>query len=112
MRNYSWKKELDALVEQALAMTKSVKGTSVQTKPEFDPKAALESSIASVEQVLGTERQRPQPASSERKAIQQRVANFRAHQQKLQNEREEYFMRTMAQARAAMLSRPSTAPKN
>jgi len=36
----------------------------------------------------------------ERTVIQRRVANFKAHQERFEREREEYFATTMATARA------------
>ncbi len=114
-----WKKELDALIEQTMAMAKNVKGLSVQTKPALErPEPAPEPSVPSVERVLDTDGQRPEPASmltvraSERNAIQQRVASFKAHQQKVQSERDEYFARTMSQARTTIADQPRTPPKN
>jgi hypothetical protein len=37
---------------------------------------------------------------SERDEIKQRVANFKAHQQKMQAERENYYLQTMTRTRA------------
>ena len=43
---------------------------------------------------------------SERDEIKQRVANFKAHQLKMQAEREDYYSQTMARARASAASPP------
>jgi hypothetical protein len=40
--------------------------------------------------------------ASERDEIKQRVASFKAHQLRMQTEREDYFVRTMTRARAAI----------
>ena len=39
-------------------------------------------------------------AASEREEIKQRVANFKAHQLRMQNEREGYYSKTMSRTRA------------
>ena len=41
---------------------------------------------------------------SERDEIKQRLANFKAHQRKMQAEREDYYMQTMTRTRAAIES--------
>jgi hypothetical protein len=43
---------------------------------------------------------------SERDEIKQRVANFKAHQLKMQAEREDYYSQTMARARASAAGAP------
>ena len=43
---------------------------------------------------------------SERHEIKQRVANFKAHQLKMQAEREDYYSQTMARARASAAGSP------
>jgi hypothetical protein len=43
---------------------------------------------------------------SERDEIKQRVANFKAHQLKMQAEREDYYSQTMARARASAAGSP------
>jgi hypothetical protein len=43
---------------------------------------------------------------SERDEIKQRVANFKAHQLKIQAEREDYYSQTMARARASAAGPP------
>ena len=46
---------------------------------------------------------------SERDEIKQRLANFKAHQLKMQTEREDYYLQTMARTRA-LAARKITAP--
>jgi hypothetical protein len=70
----TWKADLDALVEETMAFTKSV-----CVEPPI-PRTVVEPN-------------RMPPVNwmqSEREEIRQRVANFRAHQQRLIREREDY----------------------
>jgi hypothetical protein len=45
---------------------------------------------------------------SERDEIKQRLANFRAHQLRMQTEREDYYSQTMARTPAIAAGSPST----
>jgi hypothetical protein len=45
---------------------------------------------------------------SERDEIKQRLANFKAHQLRMQAEREDYYSQTMARTRAVAAGSPST----
>jgi hypothetical protein len=101
----SWQTELDALVEQTRAFIESLGAKAIAVKPTLEPVLAL------VEQVLKVD-QRPTSVLvsaqlSDREEIKQRVANFKAHQQKMQNERDEYFVRTMMQAGAKIAAAPT-----
>jgi hypothetical protein len=90
-----WKQELDALIESTMAFARDV-----QRQPIPD----LPVAIRTAEQALAdTSNPIPPPIvrpASERDEIQQRVNNFKAHQQKMTREREDYYL----QMRARMLA--------
>ena len=95
-----WQRELDALIESTMAYAKNV-------KPQ--PISDLTLVIRTAEQALAdTSKSIPLPAAntpttrprSERDEILQRVSNFRAHQEKMAREREDYYL----QAKAKMLA--------
>jgi hypothetical protein len=90
-----WKEDRDALVAQTMAFVKNARDEHVKFKPN----------LGIVEQVLA---EPPKPVAafapmiwpiSEREEIKKRVASFKAHQQRLQREREDYCARTLAKAR-------------
>jgi len=91
-----WKQELDALIESTMAFAREV-----QRRPIPD----LPVAIRTAEQALA-DTSRPIPPAptvrpaSERDEIQQRVNNFKAHQQKMTREREDYY----SQIKARMLA--------
>lgn len=95
-----WKRELDALIESTTVITKGVKRQSIPDLP---------SALKAVEQALADI---PKPVDqaaaravvlfrSERDEIGQRVSTFRAHQQKVAQDREDYYL----QVRARMMVR-------
>ena len=105
----SSKKELDDLVEQALAFLRGVdRAESVETPP------SVETALVAIEQTLKVEERPPRTSfapmnwpASEREEIKRRVAKFKAHQLRMQNERDAYFVRTMMQARATSATSPN-----
>jgi hypothetical protein len=99
--NAEIQKELDNLVEQSMSFAKSVSNDSIGKRAA--------TVIRAVEEVLS---ERPSVPTQKkfapmiwpdygRQEIDQRVANFRAHQQKMTREREEFFVQTMARALAS-----------
>jgi hypothetical protein len=95
-----WKLELDALIESTMALARDVKARSISD---------LALDVRAAEQALtDTLRPIPLPAAitpmtrptSERDEILRRVSNFRAHQEKMAQEREDYYL----QARGKMLA--------
>jgi len=70
----NWKADLDALVEETMAFTKSVRVEPPMQRANVEPNR-----LPPVNRM-----------ESEREEIRQRVANFRAHQQRLIREREDY----------------------
>jgi hypothetical protein len=92
----NWKQELDALIESTMAFARDV-----QRQPIPDLPVAMrtaEQELADTSKPIP-----PTPAvwpASERDEIQQRVNDFKAHQEKLAREREDYYL----QIRARMLA--------
>jgi hypothetical protein len=114
-----WKKERDALIAQTLAFVQSVarnkddaEESANNAEPEIE--AALLDALKIVELPTIVEPLKtvvppnsiqilPANAASDfRTEIQNRVANFRAHQERFHRERAEYFSATLAKARAAI----------
>jgi hypothetical protein len=94
----SWQNDLDALVQESMALARNVTGQSAAAEP------SAELVLAVAEQALAEPRPRATAAPmtwpvSEREEIMQRVANFKAHQLKVQNEREGYYFSTMSRTR-------------
>jgi hypothetical protein len=88
----NWKIGLDALIEETMAFAKSVK---------VSPSGAASPVVAAVEPLIAEPpptRQQPLSNSitSERDEIRRRVENFKAHQQKMTREREDYYLQTKA----------------
>ncbi len=88
----NWKQDLDALIESTMAFAREV-----QRRPIPD----LPVAIRTAEQALA-DTSKPIPPTptvrpgSERDEIRQRVNNFRAHQEKMAREREDYYLQTKA----------------
>jgi hypothetical protein len=117
----SWKKERDTLVSQTLAFVQSVAGKKGDTRegvdradwgPEIEA-ARLDAFKLAELPVIAEPSGSPEPSKKNqisplsaaidfRIEIQNRVANFRAHQQRFQRERAEYFNTTIARARATI----------
>ena len=69
----NWKADLEALVEETMAFTKNIR-----VEPPL-PRTVVEPN-----------RMPPLNLNSERDEIRQRVANFKAHQERLAREREDF----------------------
>jgi hypothetical protein len=91
----TWQEDRDALVEQTMTFVKNARDQHVKFKPN----------PGIVAQVFA---EAPKPVAafapmiwpiSEREEIKQRVASFKAIQQRVQREREDYCARTLAKAR-------------
>ena len=98
-RVMDWKRDLEDLIEGTMALVKDVR--SQWTPP-------LPGALRGVEEVLaGTSSPVDPPASllpilarSERDEIQQRVSNFKAHQEKMARDREDYYLEVKARTMA------------
>jgi cytochrome c556 len=106
-----WKLELDALIESTMAFVKDVKPQSISD---------LALVVRTAEQALAdTSKPIPLPAAvapmtwltSERDEILQRVSNFRAHQEKMAREREDYYLQAKAKMLAAIDPIPASGQK-
>jgi hypothetical protein len=122
----SWKKERDLLIAQTMAFVQSVTGKQPDAALDVDAKPILETAPAVEAAPLEAVKMQPaeivtsSPAaapkdvqvsiqiprtvvsSDVRTEIQTRVANFRAHQQRFNREREEYFSATLTKLRTAI----------
>jgi hypothetical protein len=96
----NWRQELDALIESTMAFANDVK--------RRHPIREMPGAFRVAEQALANpSKPIPPPIAiaptvwprSEREEIRQRVSNFKAHQEKVAREREEYYL----QMRARML---------
>lgn len=101
-----WKQELDALVRESSELAKRT-GARV---PILDPQQPLPV-VSAVEPLSPAARLRPlSSATSEREHIANRVATFKAHQARVQREREDYYSRTMERARDLAQGRSDETP--
>jgi hypothetical protein len=113
----SWKKDRDALIAQTMAFVESVTGRREDLQadlrqPPVEAVARIERAAAPV--IVDTAGPPPAPLSRPRqvalsevqKEIRDRVASFRAHQQRFNKEREEYFSTTIAKLKASMKDLP------
>ena len=122
----SWKKERDALIAQTMAFVQSVAGkreemshlvgglapvAELPALPEVDlslrpapkPVASLEpDGIAEVPSAAASPTPRPIAPSDMASEIRARVASFRAHQERFNREREQYFSATLERLRASI----------
>ena len=120
----SWKKERDLLIAETMAFVQSVSGNKPDAVLSFKAKPILETAPAVEAAPVEAAKMRaaeiitsPAPpkdvqvsiqiprtvvTSDVRTEIQARVANFRAHQQRFDREREEYFSATLTKLRAAI----------
>jgi hypothetical protein len=122
-----WKKERDLLIAQTLAFVQSVAGkkADVEAVPDERPEASshVEAAATEIREIferpvveppknllVSTPIPRIAATSDFRTEIQARVMSFRAHQQRFDREREEYFSATLAKARATL--RNETAPNS
>lgn len=113
-----WKKERDLLIAQTLAFVQSVSGKSggpgepdralgidsaqyIAAAPTDAEKNAIEIAEQPViVQPVTVQVPRTAVAKDFRTEIQERVANFRAHQERFHREREAHFSTTLAKLRA------------
>jgi hypothetical protein len=92
----TWQAELAALIEETMAHVKAVEGTNV--KP-IVPLKIVDRAFAESPRPARLEPMAWSSAGSERDEIKRRVANFKAVQERMQREREDYCERTLSHAR-------------
>jgi hypothetical protein len=126
-----WMRERDLLIAQTLAFVQSVTGKApaadkpVTTQGGFEPVAApgladtakpivVAAPMPDIAAVLAVSAEPPRPTRMAALDLQQdfqseirsRVANFRAHQERFNREREAYCTATLAKVRASLDERP------
>jgi hypothetical protein len=119
----SWKKDRDALIAQTMAFVESVTGRREDLQADLKPtqppvEAGARTERAAAPVIVDTAGPPPAPLSRPRqvalsevqKEIRDRVASFRAHQQRFNKEREEYFSTTIAKLKASMKDLPPPRP--
>ena len=114
----SWKTDRDSLIAQTMSFVQSVTGRREVQAPvlppvEIDIRAELATALEIVDAAepppaLAREQELPRQIlqSTMQKEIRDRVASFRAHQQRFNREREEYFSATLAKLKASMKDMP------
>src|ERR1700744_4299472 len=118
----SWKQDRDSLIAQTMASVQSATGRREELRPDLNQvlrpvevyvRAELATALEIVDAaepppMLAPVQQAPrQVAQSDiQKEIRDRVASFRAHQQRFNKEREEYFSATIAKLKASMKDIP------
>jgi hypothetical protein len=103
----NWKLELDALVESTMAFARDVERRRIPDLPV---------AVRTAEQALAdTPKPIPLPAAitpaSERDEIRQRVSDFKAHQEKMARQREDYYLQMKAKMLAPVDPGPALRPK-
>ena len=126
----SWKRERDSLIAQTMAFVQSVTGRKEESVPlnggfaravpaELPELPALDAwatprAVAPAEPVKTVELPASMPAAAPRPAvagelaneIRARIAGFRAHQERFNREREEYFSQTLAKLKTQIDQMP------
>jgi hypothetical protein len=127
----SWKRDRDSLIAQTMAFVQSVTGRKEEAVPlragfapvaapvELPAPPALDSwvtpkAVVPVELIAAVEPQPRTPAPTIRPAvagemaneIRARIAGFRAHQERFNREREQYFSQTLAKLKAEINEMP------
>jgi hypothetical protein len=109
----NWEKERDALLARTMEFVQSVAGMKENVRPEVRSDSARRYEMATTTPLriaeppadsppVGIQLSRPRISSDFQREIQQRVASFRAHQERFSRERAEYFNATLARLRAAI----------
>ena len=95
-----WKQELDALVEITMAFAKDVRHHPMPDLSAVINAAEQAHAYTSKPILLATTVSTKALLTSQRDEIQQRVNNFRKHQEKMARDREDYYL----QVKARMMS--------
>jgi hypothetical protein len=130
----SWKKERDLLIAQTMAFVQSVTGKKPdagvpEAKPGIEATREARPAPVSAVEMLAAEIIAPPHAGSQvstqanlrisradvshdiRSEMQARVANFRAHQERFNRERDEYFSATLKKLPSSMANAPAPEPR-
>jgi hypothetical protein len=108
---HEWMKQRDLLIEEALAFAQRIAADTPKMPVMTVQRPDAAQGIASSAQrsVAITDPAPTDALDRERIVIRRRLANFKAHQERFQREREDYFQKTMAKARisqSTLHSRP------
>jgi hypothetical protein len=95
---FTWQNDLDALVQQSTVFARNVTDQSGAAASAVEPVLVVAAQALVEPHPKVTSAPMTWPVS-ERQEIKQRVANFKAHQLKVQNEREDYYLETMSRTR-------------
>lgn len=111
----SWKKDRDSLIAQTMAFVQSVTGRREDLRPDLQSvlphiEVDVRAELATALEIVDAAEPPPVPVSQPRQImltdmqqeIRDRVASFRAHQQRFNKEREEYFSATISKLKASM----------
>jgi hypothetical protein len=118
----SWMKDRDSLIAQTMAFVQSVTGRREELRPDLKQvlrpvEVDVRAELATALEIVDAAEPPPMPATASQprqqvaltdiqKEIRDRVASFRAHQQRFNKEREEYFSATIAKLKASMKDLP------
>ena len=118
-----WMRERDALIAQTLAFVQSVTGKKdageplPSVLPELAPSPAPPAdvppqSFATTVETPKSASPAPRPlvTSDFQRELKTRIASFRAHQERFNREREEYFSATLARLRGSTKDAPPPGP--
>jgi hypothetical protein len=103
-----WRKQRDLLIEEALAFAQAIAANAPTAVVREHPSDSEQSIASSAGRTFAIAE--PVPTNTpegERIVIQRRLANFKAHQERFEREREEYFQKTLAKARANQRTQPT-----
>ena len=106
-RGMDWKRNPDALIESTMAFVKDVKREPIPDLPLALRTA--EQALADTSKPI-TARATVAPTvwpASERDEMRQRVSNFKAHQEKMAREREDYYLQVKARMLAPVDPNPT-----
>jgi hypothetical protein len=93
LRSMDWKQDLQALIEATMAFAKSVKSEPISNMP---PAVRLVEKALAESKPVGPAIPPATLARSERDEILQRVSDFKAHQEKVARDREDYYLKMKA----------------
>jgi hypothetical protein len=97
----NWKQEIDALIESAMAFARDVKRQPVAMRTAEQTPADRPNPVDRPATIA------PIVWPSERDEIRQRVDNFKAHQEKIAREREDYYLQVKAKMLAPVDPNPA-----
>jgi hypothetical protein len=112
-------KDRDSLIAQTMAFVQSVTGRREDPRPDLSPvlppvEVDVRAELATALEIVDAAEAPPMTIAQPRqvaltdiqKEIRDRVASFRAHQQRFNKEREEYFSATITRLKASMKNMP------